>query len=153
MDSFVPMLWTLCEGRRSLTHALEAPPSSTTDFGCLVFFARLPRRARTCIIFASVLEKLARTVSDARICPCLHVSVNQARPAKSVFGSNTFLVVRCFYSSLAKIMCVITGEIASSQDLSLDPLQPQLAVCPAKIWSSLHIYHNYINPNNSKGIT
>jgi hypothetical protein len=44
-------------------------------------------------------------------------------------------------------MCVKTGEIASSQDLSMDPLQPQLAVCPAKIWSVLHTYHNYINPN------
>jgi hypothetical protein len=44
-------------------------------------------------------------------------------------------------------MYVKTGEIASSQDPSLDPLQPQLAVCPAKIWSVLHTYHNYINPN------
>ncbi len=94
-----------------------------------------------------MLEKFARTVSDPQICPCLHVSVDRAHPSKLVFGSNAFLVVRCFYLSLAKIVCVKTGEIASSQDLSLDPLQPQLAVCPAKIWSILRTYHNYINPN------
>ncbi len=99
-----------------------------------------------------MLEEFAWTVSDAQICPCLHVSVNRARPAKSVFESNTFLVVRCFYSPLAKIMCVKTGEIASSQDLSLDLLQPQLAVCPAKIWSVLCTYHNYISPNSLDGI-
>ena len=141
------MLRTLCKGRWSLTHALEPPPSSTKDFGRLVLFAHLPQRACMRITFASVLEELARTVSDAQICPCLHVSVDWARPAKLVFGSNTFLVVRCFYLSLAKNMCVKTGKITSCQDLSLDPLQPQIAVCPAKIWSVLHTYHNYINPN------
>jgi hypothetical protein len=102
------------------------------------------------IIFASVLEEFARTVIDAQIHPCLHVSVNRARQAESVFGSNTFLVVRCFYSSLAKIMFMKTGEIASSQEFSLDPLQPQLAVCPAKIWSVLCTYHNYINPHSRR---
>jgi hypothetical protein len=83
--------------------------------------------------FVCLLEELARTVSNAQIHPCLHFSVDWARPAKLVFGSNTFLVVRCFYLTLTKIMCVKTGEIASSQNLSLDPLQPQLTVCPAKI--------------------
>ncbi len=147
MDSFVPTLRTLREGRWSLTHALKAPPVFHNGLGRLGFFTRLPWQACTHITFTSVLEEFARTVSDARICPCLHISVNRASPAESVFVSNTFLVVRCFFLSLVKIMCVKTGEIATSQDLSLDPLQHQLAVCPAKIWSVLRTYHNYINPN------
>ncbi len=62
-------------------------------------------------------------------------------------GVTLFSYFRCFYLSLAKIIRVKTGEIASTQDLLLDPLQPQHAVCPAKIWSVLRTYHNYINPN------
>jgi hypothetical protein len=147
VDSFVPMLCTLCKGRRSLTHALEPPPPSTIDLDASFSLPIFPDKLCTRIIFASVLEELAWTVSNAQICPCLYVSVNWAHPAKSVFGSNTFLVVSVSICHSQKIMCVKTGEISPSQDLSLDPLQPQLAVCPAKIWSVLHTYHNYINPN------
>ncbi len=114
MDSFVPMLCMLCKGRRSLTRALKAPPSSTTDLDALFSLPVFPDKLCTHIIFASVLEELARTVSKAQIPPCLYVSVDWAHLAKSVFESNTFLVVSVSICHSQKIMCVKTGEIASS---------------------------------------
>ncbi len=43
------------------------------------------------------------------------------------------------------------GEIAPFQILSRIHFNLQVAVCPAKIWSVLRTYHNYINPNIDGG--
>ncbi len=39
------------------------------------------------------------------------------------------------------------GEIAPFKILARIHFNLQVAVCPAKIWSVLCTYHNYINPN------
>jgi hypothetical protein len=41
------------------------------------------------------------------------------------------------------------GEIAPFKILARIHFNLQVAVCPPKIWSVLHTYHNYINPNNN----
>jgi hypothetical protein len=40
------------------------------------------------------------------------------------------------------------GEIAPFKILARIHFNLQVAVCPAKIWSVLRTYHNYLNPNN-----
>ncbi len=41
------------------------------------------------------------------------------------------------------------GEIAPFEILARIHFNLQVAVCPAKIWSVLCTYHNYINPNTT----
>ncbi len=42
----------------------------------------------------------------------------------------------------------MAGGIAPFEILARIHFNLQVAVCPAKIWSVLHTYHNYINPNS-----
>ncbi len=47
-----------------------------------------------------------------------------------------------------KNMAKKAGGIAPFEILARIHFNLQVAVCPAKIWSLLHTYHNYINPNS-----
>jgi hypothetical protein len=42
------------------------------------------------------------------------------------------------------------GGIAPFEILARIHFNLQVAVCPAKIWSVLRTYHNYINPNRDE---
>ena len=44
-------------------------------------------------------------------------------------------------------MCKNRGEIVSNSKSLSGSTSTSTKVCPDKIWSVLHMYHNYINPN------